>query len=81
MRQPREIATFGPLRVSGKPYFHTVPILAFNGPVMPTIAELSQSGYLNYVRKPEPGSLAGGFGHELACYRALFESRWDLFQA
>lgn len=46
---------------------------------MPTIEELANSGYLHHVRKPDQGSLAAGFRHELACYRALFETRWDLF--
>jgi CDK-activating kinase assembly factor MAT1 len=79
VRQPREIATFGPLRVSGKPYVHTPTILPLNGPVMPTIDELKDSPYLSHVRKPDPGALAAAFRQELACYRALFESRWDLF--
>ncbi|KAI6184208.1 RING-type domain-containing protein [Aphelenchoides bicaudatus] len=78
-RQPHQSTSFGPVRISGKPYHHVFTPLVFNGPVMPTIHELSNSGYLNYVRKPEPGALAAGFRHELACYRALFESRWDLF--
>lgn len=47
---------------------------------MPTIDELSTLGYLNHVRRPDKGALAAGFRPELACYRALFESRWDLFQ-
>lgn len=80
MRQPREITSFGPLRVSGKAYFHTVPTISYNGPVMPSIEELKISGYLNHVRKPDLSALAAGFRHEIACYRALFECRWDLFQ-
>jgi hypothetical protein len=79
VRQLREIATFGPLRISGKPYFHTPTIIQINGPVMPTIDELKDSPYLSHVRKPDPGALAAAFRPELACYRALFESRWDLF--
>jgi len=79
VRQPREIATFGPLRVSGKPYFHTPTILPLNGPIMLTIEELKDSPYLSHVRKPDAGALAAAFRPELACYRALFESRWDLF--
>jgi hypothetical protein len=46
---------------------------------MPHIHELETLGYLNHVRRPNAGALAAGFYPELACYRALFEARWDLF--
>jgi len=77
VRQPREITTFGPLRVSGKAYFHTLPTIPYNGPAMPSADEMLT--YLNHVRKPNQDALAAGFRPEFACYRALFESRWDLF--
>lgn len=79
VRATREVQSFGPVRQSGKPYHHTPFVLAYNGPLMPSVDELSNFGYLNHIRQPGADALAAGFRAELSCYRALFESRWDLF--
>ncbi|KAI6227964.1 RING-type domain-containing protein [Aphelenchoides besseyi] len=79
VRKPREITNFGILRQSGKPYFHSPVVLPINGPILPDIDQLEELGYLNHVRRPSAHALAAGFRAELACYRALFEMRCDLF--
>uniref|UniRef100_A0A183CJS9 MAT1 domain-containing protein n=1 Tax=Globodera pallida TaxID=36090 RepID=A0A183CJS9_GLOPA len=60
-QRAKERATFGVIRPSGKPYYHSQPTLSLNGPPVPGDEELERSGCLQFVRQAPPSSVAGGY--------------------
>jgi hypothetical protein len=75
----KDRAFYGTHRPSGKPYFHSQPILALNGPKLPNDHNLLHLGYLQHIRQASAAALGGGFQTKLGCQRALLESHADLF--
>jgi len=78
-RRAQDVASFGPLRCSGQPYVHVVPIFALHGPKMPNAEEIEAKGYLQHVRQSTATALAGGYLSQVGCTRAIFEAHQDLF--
>jgi len=74
-----ETTSFGPIRIAGKAYIHKVPDIQSGSAPVPSMGELANLGYLQNVQRRDVASMAAGFHAELACYRALFESRWGLY--
>ncbi|TKR95939.1 hypothetical protein L596_010033 [Steinernema carpocapsae] len=69
---------YGAIRHTGKPYHHTVPLLHLNGPPLPTLQELQDRGYLQFIHPASERRMAGGYTADLGCMRALTEARVDL---
>jgi len=74
-----QVTTFGQVERKGKIYVHEAPHPALHGPRMPTLEEITNDGYLRYVRRTNRAETAGGYVPLVGCARALFESRQDLF--
>uniref|UniRef100_A0A914HGI1 RING-type domain-containing protein n=1 Tax=Globodera rostochiensis TaxID=31243 RepID=A0A914HGI1_GLORO len=77
----KERATFGVIRPSGKPYYHSQPTLFLNGPPVPGDEELERSGCLQFVRQAPPSSVAGGYLARIGCTRAILEAHADLLNS
>jgi len=77
-RQQATTMSFGPVRQMGKPYKHVIPVLALNGPPLPTMQELNQRGYLQNIIQASERRRAGGYTAVMGCMRALTEARVDL---
>ncbi|VDM94955.1 unnamed protein product [Thelazia callipaeda] len=74
-----DTTSFAPVRISGAPFEYHELELPFNGPSLPKIEDLSRTGYLQHVLQISSTRFAGGFTSETCCFRALFDSRIDLF--
>ncbi|KAI3415747.1 hypothetical protein GPALN_005331 [Globodera pallida] len=80
-QRAKERATFGVIRPSGKPYYHSQPTLSLNGPPVPGDEELERSGCLQFVRQAPPSSVAGGYLARIGCTRAILEAHAELLNS
>jgi len=79
LRQMKDRAAFGPLRVSGEAYMHVPPVFELNGPRRLSTEEITQNGYLQRICLSTPTATIGGLTPLIIAERMLMDARMELF--